>query len=90
MDTNTLLIVHYSDLIYFYKEKFSPSHNNFKGIKDNSMHCLKQSLTTIVCARFFKRNLIFKMQNSLIIFEFKHEVTVASKVENDGKLNPFF
>jgi hypothetical protein len=55
MDTNTLLIVHYTDLIYFHQEKISPLHNNFNGTKDNNMHCLKHSLATIVCPMLFKK-----------------------------------
>jgi len=34
----------------------------------------------------FQKKLIFKMHNnSLIIFEFKHEMTMAWKVENGGE-----
>jgi hypothetical protein len=67
MDTNTLLIVHYSDLICIHQGKISPLHNNSNGTKDNNMHSLNHSLATSVCPMFFKKKLIFKMQNNFLI-----------------------
>jgi hypothetical protein len=56
MDTNTLLIVHYSDPIYFHQKKINLLHNNFNGTKNNNIHCLKHSLAITICPMFFKKN----------------------------------
>lgn len=89
INTNPLLVVHYSELIYIHKTINNSCTKPLLLLRMISCIALTIPHPLLSIQFFLGFFLIFKMQNnsSTNCFEFKHKAIVAQDVKNCGKLN---